>query len=121
MAEEKPGTDGPAAAPQIPQFPTDYSSLSTVYTNFCRVSVTPEELVLDFGLNTQITPTPSEPIKLTHRVVMNFFTAKRLMNALIGVVQNYENNYGVLELDFQRRARPRQATGIRPPSPGGLG
>ena len=37
--------------------------------------------------------------------------AKRLMNALIGVVQAHESNYGVLELDFQRRARgmPRPA------------
>jgi hypothetical protein len=83
------------------------------------VSVTPEELVLDFGLNTQITPTPSEPIKLTHRVVMNFYTAKRLMNALMGVVGQHENAYGVLELDFQRRARnvPRPPA----PRPGGAG
>src|SRR5947209_20247222 len=62
--------ESPGGGQAGPQFPTDYSSLSTVYTNFCRVSVTPEELVLDFGLNTQITPTPSEPIKLSHRVVM---------------------------------------------------
>ena len=63
---------------QANQIPTDYSALSTVYTNFCRVNITPEELVLDFGLNPQISPTPTEPVKLTHRVVMNFFTAKRL-------------------------------------------
>jgi hypothetical protein len=106
----------PAVQPP-PQFPTDYSQLSTVYTNFCRVSVTPEELVLDFGLNTQMSPQPTEAIKLSHRVVMNFYTAKRLMNALLGVVSQYENTYGVLELDFQRRARqaPRAPqTGIRP-------
>jgi hypothetical protein len=110
------------APPQMPQFPTDYSQLSTVYTNFCRVSLTPEELVLDFGLNTQLQPNPTEPIKLSHRVVMNFFTAKRLMNALIGVVQQYENTYGVLELDFQRRARniprPAAAPMARPAAPG---
>lgn len=101
-------------APPPPQFLTDSSQLSTVYTNFCRVSVTPEELVLDFGLNTQVTPTPTEPIKLTHRVVMNFYTAKRLMNALLNVINQYENTYGVLELDFQRRMRPRPG-GLRPP------
>src|SRR5205085_6618248 len=86
---------------QANQFPTDYSSLSTVYTNFCRVSVTPEELVRDFGLNTQMTPNPTEPIKLMHRVVMNFFTAKRLLIALGNVIQQHEGAYGVLELDFQ--------------------
>lgn len=106
-------TEG-AGNPAVPQFPTDYTSLSTVYTNFCRVSVTPEELVLDFGLNTQVAPNPTEPIKLSHRVVMNFYTAKRLMNALIGVVQQYENNYGSLELDFQRRVRPRTAPPTTP-------
>jgi hypothetical protein len=110
--DPKPATPDPAAAQ--PQFPTDYSNLSTVYTNFCRVSVTPEELALDFGLNTQMSPNPTEAIKLSHRVVMNFYTAKRLMNALLGVVSQYENTYGVLELDFQRRARTA-------PRPGGVG
>src|SRR6516225_7161224 len=122
MADEpKMGTEPAAAAGQQVQFPTDVSNLSTVYTNFCRVSVTPEELVLDFGLNTSVTPNPAEPIKLSHRVVMNFFTAKRLLNALLGVVSQHENAYGVLELDFQRRARmvPRPATPAT--RPGGMG
>jgi len=110
--DPKPAAQDPATAQ--PQFPTDYSNLSTVYTNFCRVSVTPEELALDFGLNTQMSPNPTEAIKLSHRVVMNFYTAKRLMNALLGVVSQYENTYGVLELDFQRRARTA-------PRPGGGG
>ncbi len=121
MADEtKPAA--PAEQPgqqQPPQFPTDYSSLSTVYTNFCRVSVTPEELVLDFGLNTQMAPNPTEPIRLSHRVVMNFYTAKRLMNALINVVNAHEAAYGVLELDFQRRARGMGARPGGPPRPGG--
>ena len=104
-------------AGQQPQFPLDYSHLSTIYTNFCRVSVTPEELVLDFGLNTQMVPNPTETIRLTHRVVMNFYTAKRLMNALLGVVSQFENTYGVVELDFQRRAR----NVTRPPGASGGG
>jgi hypothetical protein len=45
-AETKPaGAPAGAQQPQQPpQFLTDNSGLSTVYTNFCRVSVTPEEL-----------------------------------------------------------------------------
>jgi Protein of unknown function (DUF3467) len=110
-----PALPDPSGAQQAPGFPTDSSQLSTVYTNFCRVSVTPEELVLDFGLNTQMAPNPNETIRLSHRVVMNFYTAKRLMNALLGVVSQFENTYGVVELDFNRRAR----NAARPPI-GGL-
>lgn len=97
-----------AATGAAQQFPTDYSALSTVYTNFCRVSVTPEELVLDFGLNTQMAPNPTEPIKLSHRVVMNFYTAKRLLLALNGVVTQHEHNFGAVEIDFQKRRAPQR-------------
>jgi Protein of unknown function (DUF3467) len=108
MADElrKPEGETPLAPPGVPQqFATDTSEISTVYTNFCRVNMTPEELVLDFGLNTQMAPTVGETVKLTHRVVMNFFTAKRLLGALMNIVQQHEGTYGALELDFQKRAR----------------
>ena len=115
MAEEfKPpsigGLEGQAQGQQGQQgqpagFAVDSSALSTVYANFCRVTGTPEELVLDFGLNTQMTPVASEPIKLTHRLVMNFFTAKRLLCALHMAVQQHENSYGILETDIQKRLR----------------
>jgi hypothetical protein len=103
---------------QMPQFSVDTTALSTAYANFCRVTGTPEELVLDFGLNTQMNPQPNEPVKLTHRLVMNYFTAKRLLGALHMAVQQHENVYGVLEIDIQKRVRtvPRQA-----PRPGGGG
>jgi hypothetical protein len=97
---------------QPAQFSVDTSALSTVYANFCRVTGTPEELVLDFGLNTQMTPVPSEPIKLTHRLVMNFYTAKRLLGALHMAVQQHENSYGVLEVDINKRLRTNPAMGM---------
>jgi|SRR5581483_348421 len=121
MSEEARTTPEAQAQAQVPpQFATEYGSLSTIYTNFCRVNVTPEELILDFGLNPTLAPNPQEPIKMTHRVVMNFFTAKRLLNALIRVVSEYENNYGVLELDIQRRLM-RGVTRPAPPPPRGTG
>jgi hypothetical protein len=95
----------PTTAPAPQQFVTDASNISTVYTNFCRVNVTPEELVLDFGLNPQLLPTPGETVKLSHRIVMNFYTAKRMLDMLIRVVQMHEQSYGVLELDIQKRMR----------------
>lgn len=96
-----------------PQFSVDSGSVSTVYANFCRVTGTPEELVLDFGLNTTMNPVPSEPVKLTHRLVMNYYTAKRLLGALHMAVQQHESVYGVLEIDIQKRVRmtPRMTSG----------
>ena len=117
---EQPGSGAkPVAAPPAQQFPfnVDTSSLSTVYANFCRVTSTPEELVLDFGLNTQVTPAATEPMKLTHRLVLNFFTAKRLLGALHMALQQHENTYGVLEVDVGKRVRST----ARPGGIGGLG
>ena len=108
-----PGTEGQAQQTAPPQFSVDSSALSTVYANFCRVTGTPEELVLDFGLNTQMTPVPSEPIRLTHRLVMNFFTAKRLLGALHMAVSQHENSYGLVETDIQKRLRTNPPMGRR--------
>src|SRR5262245_49040908 len=44
------------------------------YTNFARVSVTPEELILDLALNSERTPDMNKPIRTSNRVVMNFYT-----------------------------------------------
>jgi len=127
MAEETKPEGQPQTPPaqpqqQMPQFTVDTSQLSTAYANFCRVTGTPEELVLDFGLNTQMTPHPTEAIKLTHRLVVNFYTAKRLLGALHMAVQQFENVYGVLEVDVQKRVRnmPRQQQGGRPGQGGGF-
>ena len=111
MADElKPKPPEAQAPPPAPApYATDATDLLTVYTNFCRVSVTTEELILDFGLNPRMVPDPAEPIKLSTRVVMNFYTAKRLMNTLLGMINQYESTYGVLELEAQKRMR-----GLRP-------
>jgi hypothetical protein len=112
MAEETKPAETPAAtaAPQQQapvQIPVDIEHMVSTYANFFRVTGTPEELVLDFGLNTQqVTPagTP-EAVRLTQRLTMSFYTAKRLLNALQWAVSRYEGNFGVLETDFQKRLR----------------
>ena len=64
------------------QFEVDDSEASALYANFCRVMGTPEELIVDLGLNKQPVGIPTEPIKISQRVIVNFFTAKRLLAAL---------------------------------------
>ncbi len=96
----------PQAPPVQREFPVDTSKLSTVYANFVRATWTPEELVLDFGLNTTVAPNPKDPVALTHRLVLNFYTAKRLMGLMGMAIQQHERVYGVLETDVGKRARP---------------
>jgi hypothetical protein len=100
-------SDGvPAAAPQQPgQFQINDSKAQSIYTNFCRVTGTPEELIIDFGLNSQPFGTPTEPIMITQRVITNYFTAKRLLQVLQMTLERHESAFGALETDVQRRVK----------------
>lgn len=77
------------------------------YANFCRVSGAPEEMIIDFGLNPQPIGIPTQPINITQRVVMNYYTAKRMFHALQLTLQRHEATFGVIEVDLARRARPQ--------------
>jgi len=78
------------------------------YANFCRVTGTPEELIVDFGLNKNMSPDPNQPIEISQRLIVNFFTAKRLLAALHMAVQRHEAAFGVLETDVQKRVVGRE-------------
>jgi hypothetical protein len=97
-----------AAAPteQLRHMAVDTSKAHAAYANFCRVTGTPEELIIDFGLNTQPMGVPTEPIEISERIVMNYYTAKRMMAALQMSLQRHEAAFGVLETDVQKRVMP---------------
>ena len=98
--------NAPAQQQQQFQVHVDDSSCAALYANFCRVTGSPEELIVDFGLNPQPVGVPTSPIKVSQRVIVNFFTAKRLLNALALSVQRHEQVFGVLETDIQKRLKP---------------
>jgi len=108
MSERDEGQ--PTAHPQQnPQGPAtevvvDDSSTLPSYSNFCRVTATPEEVILDFGLNPQPFATGRQEVKANQRIVMNFYTAKRLLTALSMTIQRHEGTFGSIELDVRRRA-----------------
>jgi hypothetical protein len=81
----------------------DKSIAAASYANFCRVTGTPEELIIDFGLNAQPFGVPSEAVHISQRIVTNYFTAKRLLHALHLSVQRHEQAFGVLETDVNKR------------------
>lgn len=88
-----------------PQIQIDDSLVTAGYANFCRVTGTPEELIIDFGLNPQPMGTVTNPIQVNHRIVTNFFTAKRLLHALSMTIQRHEATFGPLEIDVQKRVK----------------
>ena len=89
-----------------PQIKVDDSKANACYANFCRVTGTPEELIIDFALNPQPVGVPTEPIVITQRLVTNFYTAKRLLSALAMTIQRHEQAFGVLETNIQKRITP---------------
>ena len=105
---KEPATDTPAprAQPAQPQIKVNDRNAVCSYANFCRVTGSPEELIVDFGLNSQPMGVPVDPIEITQRIIVNFFTAKRLLAALHMSVQRHEAAFGVLETDVQKRLQP---------------
>ena len=105
-------TEGAAATPQTQpavqqqQVKVDDTRAIAAYANFCRVTGTPEELIIDFALNSQAYGVPTEPIVVSQRIITNFYTAKRMLHALMLTVQRHEAAFGVLETDVQKRVVP---------------
>ena len=97
-----------AAAPQS-EVVLDDKNAHIAYANFARVTATPEEVIIDFALNPNPFMTGRQEIPVAQRLILNFFTAKRLLLALNNLVVQHENAFGSLELDYNRRrtmARP---------------
>lgn len=120
MSEGHP--EGGQPQGQVTEVFVDDSATVPSYSNFCRVTATPEEVILDFGLNPQPFATGRQDVKANQRLVMNFYTAKRLLTALGMTIQRHEGTFGAIELDVRRRAtgaaahQPQQQ--FRPIAPG---
>src|SRR4051794_36640556 len=93
---------------QTTEVVVDDSGTVPSYSNFCRVTATPEEVILDFGLNPQPFATGRQEVKANQRIVMNFYTSKRLLTALGMTIQRHEQTFGAIELDVRRRAGSAQ-------------
>lgn len=93
------------AAPSTQEIVVDDSTAHAGYANFCRVASTPEELILDLGLNPTPYATGQVEVKVSQRIIMNHFTAKRLLNALATALNRHEQTFGTLETDVRKRVR----------------
>jgi len=103
---EKPGSgEAPAAGQQV-RISLDDSNVNAAYSNFCRVTGTPEEVIIDFALNPNPFSRQDQTVKIDNRLVLNHYTAKRLFAALQQTIMRHEQNFGVIELNVQRRLAP---------------
>ena len=107
-AKEAPAAATAAEAPgaqQTQEVVVNDDNASAGYANFCRVSSTPEELILDLGLNPTPYATGKVDVNVTQRIILNHFTAKRLWSALSMALQRHEQAFGVLETDVRKRVK----------------
>lgn len=99
-------TNEPTAAvtPSVPQILQD--NLNTSYANVCRIAQTPNEVIIDFGMNPNFFgQILDEPLRLNQRVIFSHDAAKRLCLHLTQTIQAYEAKYGVIELDVAKRMK----------------
>lgn len=117
MAEINPKTIGgeenpqPAAGPAQSEIVLNDSDAHSAYSNFARVTATPEEVIIDFALNPNPFVQGRHEVKISQRLIMNFYTAKRLCRALVATLQRIEASFGPIELDVQRRVQGAQGAG----------
>ena len=110
MAENK--EQATTTQTEIPK-PLEVNDAAAVasYANFCRVTSAPEEVIVDFGLNASPLGAAPQALKINQRIVLNYYNAKRLLQALHHTVQRYEGTFGPLETDIQKRVNSGKKPG----------
>lgn len=93
------GTDGDRAMPN--KIVWDDAGMQTSFANVINVLNTREEFTLLFGTNQSwnITSSREVTVRLSNRVVLTPYAAKRLAALLLARVADYEQRFGKLSLE----------------------
>ena len=95
----------------------DERNMRTSYANAFRTNGTAEEVMLDFGLNLVSPATqqqaagqqqqqqPEIIFQVAERVILNYYSAKRLAITLSQLIRRHEGQFGELELDVAKRRK----------------
>src|SRR5262245_62928834 len=100
---DTPQQPAPAATPQA-EIVLVEKDAHAAYSNFARVTSTAEEVIIDFCLNPNPFHQGRQELQVSQRLILNFYTAKRLWSALGMTLQRHETTFGPIELDICRRA-----------------
>ena len=105
QAQQQPGS-------QQVQLRLDEREMATHYANAFRTNATAEEVMLDFGVNLpNPAAQPEKPeilFRITNRIVLNYYSAKRLAITLSQMIRRYEEQFGELELNVAQRRKGEQ-------------
>ena len=88
----------------------DERDMTTSYANAFRTNGMAEEVLLDFGIN-MVVPAqqqqgqPEILFRVTNRVVMNYYSVKRLAITLSQLIRRHEEQFGEMELDVAKRRK----------------
>ena len=87
--------------------PIIFDEVPITYANFCRGTLSPEEVILDLGFNPNAfgVKVLAEDVEIKNRIILSPSAAKRLLLLLNNMVQNHEQNFGEIEVDFRRRLK----------------
>ena len=87
-----------------PQVTVDDSKANVCYSSNCLITATAEEITVDFARTMRSASQGDIPvITVDTKVIMSPWSAKRLAIQLGQVVQHFEDRYGSLETDANRR------------------
>jgi len=92
----------------------DQTGMVTNYANAFKTNATSEEVIIDLGLN-MVVPNPQGKqdadvagdilFQINDRLILNYYTAKRLALSLGQLVRGYEEKFGELKLNAADRTK----------------
>jgi len=96
----------------------DQRDVHTCYANAFRTNATAEEVIVDFGLNQIVAaqqraeaaaaegdPSGEIVFQINNRVILNYYSAKRLVLTLGQLIRRYEDQFGELQLNVAERQK----------------
>ena len=86
----------------VPSVNWDDSSMKTSYANVVNAASTREEVTLFFGTNLTWNPGEAKEfhVRLSDRIVLNPYAAKRLWILVGAILKEYESRFGALNMDI---------------------
>ena len=74
----------------------DDRGVSLESSDFWTLNSTPEEVIISFG---NAKNQGNDPVKISHKIVMNYYNAKRLLAALSQTVKGYEQALESMDIE----------------------